>query len=102
MRLCRTPTASRRLPTLDRSGRNGSEATPRRRVYSYLKLPTDTFLCAACVYSCMPTVPIPEDVWEQLCEEHPDMASQVVKQLHDTAQKKRQKRLDEENSDDES
>jgi len=45
----------------------------------------------------MPTVPIPEDVWEELCEEHPEMASQVVKQLHDTAQKKRQERLNEEN-----
>lgn len=44
----------------------------------------------------MPTVPIPEDVWEQLCEEHPDMASQVVKQLHESAQRREQKKRNEE------
>jgi len=49
----------------------------------------------------MPTVPIPPDVFEEFCEESPEMASQVVKQLHDSAQRERQKRLDEE-ADDES
>jgi len=46
-------------------------------------------------------VPIPPDVWEDFVEENPEMASKVVKSLHESAQKKRQKRLNEENSDDE-
>ena len=44
----------------------------------------------------MPTVPIPSDVWEDLCEDSPEMAAQVIKQLHDSAQRERQKRLDDE------
>jgi CRP-like cAMP-binding protein len=47
----------------------------------------------------MPTVPIPPDVFEEFCEESPEMAAQVIKQLHDSAQRERQKRLDEEAED---
>jgi hypothetical protein len=46
-------------------------------------------------------VPLPEEQLEQLAENDPEMLAQVVKQLHDSAQRKRQKRLDEE-ADDES
>ena len=46
----------------------------------------------------MPTVPIPEEVFEQLCEENPEMAAKVVKSLHESAQRRRQKRLNEEGS----
>jgi len=47
----------------------------------------------------MPTVPIPEDMFEDLCEKNPEMAAKVVKSLHESAQRRRQKRLNEEGGD---
>ena len=44
-------------------------------------------------------VPLPEEQLEKLAEEDPDMLAQVIKQLHDSAQKKRQQRLNEEGED---
>lgn len=46
-------------------------------------------------------VPLPEEQLETLAENDPEMLAKVVKQLHDSAQRERQQRLNEENSDDE-
>jgi CRP-like cAMP-binding protein len=43
----------------------------------------------------MEIIPIPQEMFEKLCEENPEMASQVVSQLHKSANASRQKRLDE-------
>ena len=47
-------------------------------------------------------VPLPEEQIETLAEEDPDMLAQVIKQLHDSATKRRQQRLNRMNTDDDS
>ena len=69
---------------------------PRRGNIIYKAIDHPNFFIYPVRTPCMPTVPIPSDVWEDLCEDSPEMAAQVIKQLHDSAQRERQKRLDDE------